>query len=315
MSKIQLTYKMKLRNIDKKTYKTLQYITKLSKNLYNEAIYLERSAYQELAKLNKDRENKLTNMEMLKIISGINISNKPPKYLTEKERIYLAWKYKLSNFPADKMNDPFSSFVNYNILDKVVLSSNYFLLHSASSQAILQQVEKNYLSYFKINKIQTKRPPYYLPKDGYFQVTFKRISKRNTQNGLFKIPFSTDFKKYAHRKGFLTDIQIKLPDKFKDTNKYQINQIKIIPKNNARYFELCIIYTTSCEKIKDLDKNQYLGIDLGLNNLMSCASTTVSPFIISGRKLKSYNQWYNKEIARLKSIIDLNSKSLRSQKR
>ncbi len=41
MSKIQLSYKMKLRNIDKKTYKTLQYITKLSKNLYNEAIYLE----------------------------------------------------------------------------------------------------------------------------------------------------------------------------------------------------------------------------------------------------------------------------------
>ena len=309
MDKIQLTYKMKLRNIDKKTYKTLQYITKLSKNLYNEAIYLERSLYKELSSLNSGRENKLTNIEMVKIISGINIPNKPPKYLSEKERIYLAWKYKLSNFPADKMNEPFSSFVNYNILDKVVLSSNYFLLYSVSSQAVLQQVEKNYLSYFRTNKIKTKKPPYYLPKDGHFQLTFKRISKRNTQNGLFKVPVSTDFKKYAPKKRLLIDIQIKLPDKFKDANKYQINQIKIIPKNNARYFELCIIYTTSCEKINYLDKNQYLGIDLGLNNLMSCISTTGSPFIISGRKLKSYNQWYNKEIARLKSISDLNSNS------
>lgn len=300
---------MKLRNIDKKTYKTLQYITKLSKNLYNEAIYLERSAYQELAKLNKDRENKLTNTEMIKIISGINIPNKPPKYLIEKERIYLAWKYKLSKFPDDKMNEPFSSFVNYNILDKVVLSSNYFLLYSASSQSVLQQVEKNYLSYFKINKIQTKKPPHYLQKDEYFQVTYKSISKKNCEKGIFKVLFSTDFKKYASKKRLSTSIQIKIPDKFKDTNKYQINQIKIIPKSNARYFELCIIYTTSCDKIKDLDKNQYLGIALGLNNLMSCISTIGSPFIISGRKLKSYNQWYNKEIARLKSISDLNPNS------
>lgn len=309
MDKIQLAYKMKLRNIDKKTYKTLRHVTKLSKNLYNEAIYLERSAYQELFNLNSDRENKLTNMEMIKIISGINIPNKPPGKLTDMQRIYLAWKYKLNNFPSDKMNDPFSSFVNYNILDKVVLSSNYFLLYSVSSQTILQQVEKNYLSYFSINKIQTKKPPYYLSKDGHFQVTYKSILKKNCEKGIFKVPFSRDFKKYASKKGLSTDIQIKLPDKFKDTDKYQINQIKIIPKSNARYFELCIIYTTSCEKINDLDKNQYLGIDLGLNNLMSCVSTNGSPFIISGRKLKSYNQWYNKEIARLKSISDLNSKS------
>lgn len=309
MDKIQLTYKMKLRNLNKKTYKTLKYVTKLSKNLYNEAIYLERAAYRELSDLNSDRENKLTNMEMIKIISDINISNRPPKYLSEKERIYLSWKYKLNNLPVDKMNDPFSSFINYNILDKVVLSSNYFLLYSASSQAILQQVEKNYLSYFRTNVIKSKNPPGYLPKDGHFHLTFKSISKRNTQNGLFKVPISTDFKKYASKKRLSTNIQIKIPDKFKDTDKCQINQIKIIPKSNARYFELCIIYTTSCDKIKDLDKNQYLGIDLGLNNLMSCVSTTGSPFIISGRKLKSYNQWYNKEIARLKSISDLNSNS------
>lgn len=309
MDKIQLTYKMKLRNIDKRTYKILQYITKLSKNLYNEAIYLERSAYQELSKINKDREKTLTNKDMAQILSDTTLPNLPPRKLTDTQRIYLAWKYKLSNFPADKMNESFSSFINYNIFDRVILSSNYFLLHSASSQAILQQVEKNYLSYFRVNKIKSKHPPGYLPKDGYFQVTFKRISKRNTQNGFFKVPFSTDFKKYASKKKLLTDIKIKLPDKFKDTNRYQINQIKLIPKSNARYFELCIIYTTSCEKINDLDKNQYLGIDLGLNNLMSCVSTAGSPFIISGRKLKSYNQWYNKEIARLKSISDLNPKS------
>lgn len=309
MDKIQLTYKMKLRNLDKRAYKILKLITKFSKNLYNEAIFLERSAYKELSNLNSNRENKLTNMEMVQIVSDINMPNKAPIELSEKERIYLSWRYKLNNLPPDQSNKPFSSFINYNILDKVVLSANYFLLHSASSQAILQQVDKNYLSYFKINKIQTKKPPYHLPKDEHFQVTYKSIPKKNCEKGIFKIPFSTDFKEYAFKKSLLTDIQIKLPDKFKDINKYKINQIKLIPKNKARYFELCIIYTTSCNKIEDLDKSQYLGVDLGLNNLMSCVSTTGSPFIINGRKLKSYNQWYNKEISRLKSISDKNTKS------
>ncbi len=252
---------------------------------------------------------------MAQILSDVVLPNLMPIKLTDTQRIYLAWKYKLINFPPDKMDEPFSSFVNYNILDKVVLSSNYFLLYSASSQAILQQVEKNYLSYFRINKIQIKKPLYYLPKDGHFQVTYKYIPKKNSEKGIFKVSFSRDFKKYTYKKRLLTDIQIKLPDKFKDTDKYQINQIKIIPKSNARYFELCIIYTTFCEIIKDLDKTQYLGIDLGLNNLMSCISTTGSPFIINGRKLKSYNQWYNKETARLKSISDLNPKSPRITKK
>ena len=316
MDKIQLTYKMKLRNIDKKTYKTLQYITKLSKNLYNEAIYLERSAYQELVKLNKDRKKPLTNRNMVQILSDVVLPNVPPRKLTGIQRTHLAWKYKLSSFTADKIDEPFSSFVNYNTLDKVVLSSNYFLLHSASSQTILQQVEKNYLSYFRANAVKSKNPPRYLPKDEYFLLTFKSMSKRNTQKGIFKVPFSRDFTKLASLKGELsTDIQIKLPDKFKDTDKYKINQIRLIPKNKARYFELCIIYTTSCNKIEDLDRSQYLSIDLGINNLMSCVSTTGSPFIISGRKLKSYNQWYNKEIARLKSINDLNTKSPNTTKK
>ena len=306
MDKIQLTYKMKLRDLGKREYKTLKLVTKFSKNLYNEAIFLERSAYKELSDLNSTRENKLTNMQ---IVSGISIPNKPPRELSEKERIYLAWRYKLNNLSSDKANEPFSSFVNYNILDKIVLSTNYFLLYSTSSQAVLQQVDKNYLSYFRINKIQTKRPPYYLSKDEHFQVTYKTISKKNCEKEIFKVSFSSNFKNFASRKGLLTDIQIKLPDKFKDINKYKINQIKLVPKNKARYFELCIIYTTSCNKIDDLDKSQYLSIDLGLNNLMSCISTIGSPFIISGRKLKSYNQWYNKEIARLKSISDLNPSS------
>ncbi|WP_246844281.1 RNA-guided endonuclease TnpB family protein [Hydrocoleum sp. CS-953] len=45
-------------------------------------------------------------------------------------------------------------------------------------------------------------------------------------------------------------------------------------------------------------------MDLGLDNLATCVSNTGSSFILDGRKLKSINQWYNKENSRLQSIKD-----------
>lgn len=43
-------------------------------------------------------------------------------------------------------------------------------------------------------------------------------------------------------------------------------------------------------------------MDLGLDNLATCVDTNGAFFIVDGRKLKSINQWFNKENARLQSI-------------
>ena len=47
-----------------------------------------------------------------------------------------------------------------------------------------------------------------------------------------------------------------------------------------------------------------MAIDLGLDNLATCVDTNGASFIVDGRKLKSINQWFNKENARLQSIKD-----------
>ena len=47
-----------------------------------------------------------------------------------------------------------------------------------------------------------------------------------------------------------------------------------------------------------------LKIDFGLDNLATCVDTNGVSFIVDGRKLKSINQWFNKENARLQSIKD-----------
>ena len=55
---------------------------------------------------------------------------------------------------------------------------------------------------------------------------------------------------------------------------------------------------------RELNKNNALGIDLGIDNLCTCVTNNGASFIIDGRKLKSINQYYNKINAKLQSIKD-----------
>ena len=82
-----------------------------------------------------------------------------------------------------------------------------------------------------------------------------------------------------------------------------IKEIRIIPKANARFFEIQYIYEAECIQ-RNLNKNNALAIDLGINNLATCVTNIGKSFIIDGRRLKSINQWFNKENARLQSIKD-----------
>jgi len=50
-----------------------------------------------------------------------------------------------------------------------------------------------------------------------------------------------------------------------------------------------------------LDPTKVLAIDHGVNNWLACVSNLGHSFIINGRQVKSCNQWYNKEVARLKT--------------
>lgn len=49
-----------------------------------------------------------------------------------------------------------------------------------------------------------------------------------------------------------------------------------------------------------------MGIDLGVNNLAACATNipSVGPFIITGLPIKAANQWYNKQLAHFKEIVN-----------
>lgn len=52
------------------------------------------------------------------------------------------------------------------------------------------------------------------------------------------------------------------------------------------------------------DKTRMLGIDLGVNNFVTTNNNCgLAPFIVNGKVLKAFNQWYNKTISKLQSCL------------
>ena len=178
-------------------------------------------------------------------------------------------------------------------------SENYKKLNSNMAQQILKEVDGSFKSFFGLLKLAKNgqydnkkiKLPKYLAKDGF---TTLIIGFVRLKDDMLIVPYSNSFRK-THK-----EIAIKLPPVLKGK---KIKEIRIIPKQHSRYFE--IQYTYEVEEVqRELNKNNALGIDLGINNLCTCVTNTGTSFIIDGRKLKSINQYYNKINAKLQSIKD-----------
>ena len=185
---------------------------------------------------------------------------------------------------------------NYTLLKN---SFNYKVLNSNMAQQILKEVDGMFKSFFDLLKLVKQKKyaftgcklPYYLPKDGYAALIIGFV--RLNGNKLI-LPFSNSFKK-THK-----SVEITMPPILLDK---KVKEIRIIPKANARFFEIQYIYEAECIQ-RNLNTNNTLALDLGINNLVTAVSNSGKSFIIDGRRLKSINQWFNKENARLQSIKD-----------
>ena len=84
----------------------------------------------------------------------------------------------------------------------------------------------------------------------------------------------------------------------------KIKEIRIIPKSDGRFFEVQYTYESGQDIKEELDFNKSLSIDVGVNNFATFITNEGKSFILDGRRLKSINQWFNKNNARLLSIKD-----------
>lgn len=204
-------------------------------------------------------------------------------------------------------------YLNYNKnYHACKTNENFKLLNSNSAQQIMKVVDRNFQSFFSLHALAKKgryqysdiKMPKYLPKDGYFNLIFGEF---NCSKDTFTVPMSPAFRKEYGK------VEFNLPKNLKDK---KIKEVRILPKNNARFFEVQYIYELDKSQI-NLNKNNVLAIDLGVDNLCSCVTNTGKSFIIDGKELKSINQWANKENSRLQSIKDKQkiTKTTKAQKR
>ena len=177
-------------------------------------------------------------------------------------------------------------------------NENYQLLQTDIAQQTLKVVDRSFKSFFNLiqkakeslYRFEQIRMPRYLKKEGYFPLIIPRIK---VKDGYFNIPMSRKFKaEYGA-------VKIPFPERLAGKN---LKEVRIIPRYDAKFFEVEFITESEAEPVVKTDNA--VAIDLGLNNLATCVSNTGSSFILDGRKLKSINQWYNKENSRLQSIKD-----------
>jgi IS605 OrfB family transposase len=177
-------------------------------------------------------------------------------------------------------------------------NENYRLLNTGIGQQTLKVVDRAFQSFYGlINAVrsgsyqQKVRLPHFLPKDGYFSLIIPRIK---VKDGRFNVPMSNAFKKQ------FSTVSLPFPNRI---DPKRIKEVRIHPKYDARFFELELITKAESEPVETV-ADSAISIDFGLDNLATCVDTNGASFIVDGRKLKSTNQWFNKENARLQSIKD-----------
>ena len=189
-------------------------------------------------------------------------------------------------------------------------------------------VDQNFKSFFTLLKMKKQGKikhkiniPKYLDKEGYFKICDPEGNKRINiiNNKLYwTIPMSKEFLKggmilydgsivQSHER-----IKIQIPNILKDKN---IKQIWIIPKHKGNYFEIQYVYEIRKKINLKKKNNNLLSIDLGINNLCTCVNykekdkNKFKSFIIDGKKLKSINQFYNKQISKLQQLAAKDNKA------
>lgn len=191
--------------------------------------------------------------------------------------------------------------LNWQNINRIFNQSNQFdyrELPSKVSNTVLKKLGNNISSFWSLVKKSDYDRKVGLPKylhktDGRFIVEFNKqtfSNKRDDDNNLIICKSS---------------LNLKIPTKVENPQ-----QIRIVPK--IGYYVIEVVYEIKENKPK---QNQRIAsIDLGLNNLATVVTNDGdNPILISGKKIKSINQYYNKITSKHKSLLPNNiftSKSL-----
>lgn len=189
---------------------------------------------------------------------------------------------------------------NYHVCKE---NENYGLLQAGVSQQTLKVADRSFKSFFNLIKkaksgeyrFKDIKMPRYREKGGMFNLILS-TNAINIKNGFLTVPMSRKFSKLHGGR------QVKIPFPERLENK-TIKEVRICPIYHGRYFKIQYCYLQE-EEPQDVSVDNVLAIDIGLENLAACVTNTGTAFIMDGRKLKSINQYWNKQKAYYQGIAD-----------
>lgn len=186
----------------------------------------------------------------------------------------------------------YKKFINYSDLYRLVKDTEgYKELPNALGQQVVRQVSTNCLAFQKATKAYYNKPEAFTAKP-------KLPKYKDKINGRFPVTFTNQQCRIKEGRVHFHKIMEGFTIK---TNLLELQQVQIVPRLNT--------YVINITGIKELDipdssdAKFIAGIDIGIDNFATITvwNNTTKPLIINGKGLKSYNKYFNKRLAHLKS--------------
>lgn len=188
-----------------------------------------------------------------------------------------------------------NNYVSYYDMNKEFKThENYKLCMSQPANCTLRLLDKNWKSYFSAIKDWEKHPdkylgmpklPKYLPKDGRFNWMIPNNACLYDEENS-EIYFRVKILQGYHWKSRCLG---------------RLIQVRFVPQTNHYMME--IVYEIEVSDIKDKSE-RIASIDIGVDNLITLTNSVgMRPIIVNGKPLKSINQQYNKQRAKMQSDL------------
>lgn len=223
------------------------------------------------------------------------ISKKHPMYEACDNLCFLSKNmFNLCNYTIRQEFFSSGKVKKYGDLNKELQHTEAFMeLGSNSAQMVTKVLCKTWKSFLVGVKDYTLHPdkyfgkpriPGYKKKDGRFTCTLTNM-QTHIKDGYLYFAFK-------RMKPFNNMIRTEVSGHLLST--------RIVPKGGCYVIE--IVYQKEPQP-QELDQSNIAAIDLGLNNFVTMVNNIgKKPIVINGRGIKSYNQYWNKRVAKLKSI-------------
>ncbi len=187
-------------------------------------------------------------------------------------------------------------FISYPKLDKLMKRNpDYCALPRKVSQWVLKQVDHDWQSFFAAQEAWKAHPE-------KFEGRPRPPKYKHTTDGRNLLTYTVQAvgKRIFKKRGVLQPSQLGITI---ETQQAVFDQVRIVPRKTHYVVE--VVYTVPIEPVKQLDPERIASIDIGMDNLATVTSNQPDfvPLLVNGRPLKSINQGYNKERARLQSQL------------